>query len=142
MTTPFAAPPIVEVATILKPIFIAVAELVAYVFIQPTVRVEVALAAVGIETFPLKVEAPPTVKVPWVAILPLEAVVVAKPLTIKLPAIETGPVVDALTKLARPVTPRVVPTVTDPSVLILVLIVEEAFAAIALIKIPNKNKDT
>lgn len=68
---------------------------------------------------------PPTVSVPCVAMLPLEPVVVAMPLTMRLPLSET-PVVVAYTSVVRPVTEAVPVTVRLPPVVIFVLMVVAA----------------
>ena len=82
-----------------------------------------------------RVVLPVTFNVPSVAILPVKPVVVAMPLTIKLPETETR-VVDALTRVVRPVRPVVPVTVNVPSVAMLPL--EPVVVAMPLtIKLPE-----
>ena len=62
----------------------------------------------------------PTVIVPWVSILPLDAVVVARPPTIKLPDVDIT-VVETLARLERPVTVSVPPVLTFKSIVVTAL---------------------
>ena len=101
------APFIVDEAfVVLKRIFTGVAVLVAVVTTHPTVIVEVAVVeVVPFETTIVPpVAAAPTVKLPASERAPAE-VVVAIPFTMKLPATDIGPVVEAFTNDERPVTP-------------------------------------
>jgi len=76
---------------------------------------------------------PKTVKLPWVAIAPVEPVVVAIPFTMRLLVSEMR-VVDAFARVVRPVTSRVPPVET------FVLIVVEALTAIVTKRTPASTE--
>jgi hypothetical protein len=110
------------VACVLNMSFTGVAELVAVVMTHPTVIVDVAAGL-------LTVMGPTSDKAPAL-------VVVALPFTMKLPAMDTDPVVEAFPNEARPVALNV------PSVWMFVLMVVAACAMPALTKMTPRPRRT